>query len=223
MKTKHTLALAAAGLVLGTASAQAEGLYISGSLGATNLGHTIERRQATPGLPVPDNAAFARREATELSFGVALGYEHQLPNNPFFIGGEAFYNFETGNQRNVAGVLVTNIGLEASYGARVIGGFDVTDKFAFYGHLGYTQLEFDVVNSYTFAPPVRAASLSEGGISFGLGARYDVSEKISIFTDYTRIPDVNFAGLPEVAGGTGRVNPNSLDIDRISIGMRFTF
>lgn len=223
MKPKRTATLTTMALLLGTASAQAEGLYISGSIGSTQLGHTIERNQATAGLPVPDNAAISQVDTSDLSAGLAFGYEYQLPNQPFFVGAEAFYNFENGNTHNIAGVLVTDVSLNASYGGRIIGGFDVTPEFAIYGHVGYTQLDFDVTNSYTFAPPVRSASFSEGGISFGIGARYAFNDRMDVFTDYTRVPDVNFAGLPEVAGGTGRVNNNSLDTDRISFGLKFNF
>lgn len=50
-----------------------------------------------------------------------------------------------------------------------------------------------------------------------------MTDRVAIFADYSRIADVEFDGLPEVAGGTNRVNPNSLDFDKISVGAKFTF
>lgn len=226
MKTKLFAALASAGLAGlagGALPAQAEGLYISGSLGSTTLGHTLERNEATPGLPVPDVAGVSLSTATDVSAGLAFGYEFQANNSPFFFGAEAFYTFENSETRNIVGVLATDVSLDASYGARLIGGVDVAPKFSVYGHAGYTQLEFDVRNSYTFAPPVKTHSFSEGGFSYGVGALYHVNDRFSVFTEYTKIPDVDFAGLPEVAGGTGRVNPNDLSLDKVSFGVRMNF
>jgi len=223
---KHIPAVVAAATALTafvSAPAVAEGFYVSGNIGLTSLGHTLERNEATSGLPVPDSAGISRVQSDDASVGLALGYHHNFTNNNFFVGGEAFYNHENASTRNIVGVLGTDINLNSSYGARLIGGVNVTPKFSLYGHVGYTQLDFDVHNSYTFAPPTRDAGFNEGGVSLGLGALYAVNDRVSLFADYTKVTDVNFNGLPEVAGGTGRVNANSLDLDRISYGVRVSF
>ncbi len=222
--TYHRLAaLTAASLIAGAHAAQAEGFYISANIGSTNTDHTLTRSAFTPGLPVPDVGGVGRAETTDFSGGLAFGYEYDIPSTEFYLGAEAFYTFEDGNSRNIVGVLVTDVSLENTYGARVIGGVDITDQFSLYGHLGYTEVDFNVTNSYTFAPPVTRASRSEGALSFGIGAKYDVNDRIAIFSEYTKIPDVDFAGIPEVAGGTGRINPNSLELDKISFGVRLSF
>lgn len=120
-------------------------------------------------------------------------------------------------------MLSTQIDHKATYGARALLGANVTDKFAIYGHLGVAQVDFDLRNSYTFADPVKTGSFDETGIIFGFGTEYAVTDRVAIFADYSRIADVEFDGLPEVAGGTNRVNPNSLDFDKISVGAKFTF
>lgn len=224
MKRIPTVVATAATLTaFAAAPAMAEGFYASGNIGLTSLGHTLERREATPGLPVPDSAGVSRVQTDDASIGLALGYQHDFQNSNFFLGGEAFYNHETANTRNIVGVLGTDINLNASYGARAIAGVKVTPKFSLYGHVGYTQLDFDVHNSYTFAPPTRDANFDQGGLSLGVGALYAVNDRVSVFADYTKVTGVDFNGLPEVAGGTGRVNANSLDIDRISYGVRVAF
>lgn len=223
---KHFPAMVAAAATLTTfasAPVKADGFYVSGNIGLTSLGHTLERNEATSGLPVPDTAGISHVQSDDASVGLALGYQHDFANNDFFVGGEAFYNHENASTRNIVGVLGTDINLNSSYGARLIGGMHVTPKLSLYGHVGYTQLDFDVHNSYTFAPPTRDADFNEGGVSLGLGALYAVNDRVSLFADYTKVTGVDFNGLPEVAGGTGRVNANSLDIDRISYGVRVSF
>jgi len=212
-------------LTLGLLSgaAQAEGFYISGNISATTSGHTLERNSATPGLPVTDTAGVGFSQSTDISGGLALGYEQNIGNGPFFLGAEAFYNFEDGNSRNIVGVLATDVSLNASYGARILAGVEVAPKLSLYGHVGYTKLDFDLRNSYTFAPPVRQASRSEGAISFGAGARYAVSDDLAVFTEFTQVADVEFDGIPEVAGGTGRVNPNRISLSKVSFGIKYDF
>lgn len=222
MFTKLTTATGLTLLLLGT-TAQAEGFYISGSIIGTTQDHTIERNTAGTELPVPDVGGTSFVSETDLSGGVGLGYQQSFGNTGLFWGAEAFYNAEQGESRNINGVLVTDVELQASYGARLIAGAAVTDKFAVYAHAGVTEVEFDVTNSYTFAPPVTEASYSETGVSYGVGATYAIDDKVSVFAEYTQVDGITFDGIPEIAGGTGRVNPNSLDLSRTAIGVKYSF
>lgn len=212
-----TLAIATLG-----SAALADGFYFSGSLQGTTQDHGIERNTAGFELPVPDVGGSSYVSATDAALGIAAGYEFDLGSN-FFIGAEAFYNFENAGSRNINGVLVTDVSLESTYGVRLISGVDVTDKFSVYAHAGVTEAEFDVRNSYTFADPVRSGSFSETGFSYGVGASYAVTDRMSIFTELTQVDGIEFDGLPEVAGGTARENPNSLDLAKTAIGVKFNF
>lgn len=118
---------------------------------------------------------------------------------------------------------MTDVDLNSSYGARAIGGANINESFLLYAHAGLTALDFDVRNSYTFAPPVTNASYSETGASFGFGANYKISNSPSIFAEYTKVVGVDFDGIPEIAGGTGRVNPNTLSLNSASLGIKFVF
>lgn len=202
--------------------AYADGFYISGKIGASSLGHTIERAESTAGLPVADSNGVTSVEETALSAGVGLGYIHDL-NDQFFIGAEGFYNREDASTKNINGVLVTEIDLDATYGGRFIAGVRPTDRLSLYAHAGATVLDYDVNNSYTFAPPKASRSDTEVGFSYGAGADYKITDKISTFIEYTQIADVDFDGIPEVAGGTGRVNGNELDLSSVSMGLKYAF
>jgi len=209
-------------LILSAGTAQADGLYISGKVGASTLGHTIERNIGTTTLPVQDTSGVSSVTETGVSLGIGVGYTFDI-NEMLFVGGEAFYNYENASTRNINSVLVTDIDLEHTYGGRFIAGAHVTDKFSLYAHAGATVLDFDINNSYTFAPPVREASSHEVAFSYGLGADYKLDDNVSVFAEFTQIKDVGFTPIPEVAGGTGRINPNDLDLGRISLGVKYSF
>ena len=217
---KVTAISAALAAVMGSAVA-ADGLYVSGSLSAQTFGHEIERNTEA-GLGAPDQSFVTRTEDTGGAFGLALGYEQAI-NSSFYWGAEVFYNASDASSTNINGVLVTDIDIDSTYGVRGILGTNVTDKVQLYAHAGITQVDFDIENSYTFAPPVTSRSDEETAFSYGVGAAVAVSDAVSVFTEYTQIADVDFNGIPEVAGGTGRVNENTLDLSSVAIGVKFSF
>lgn len=198
--------------------------YVSGKISASTFDHTIDRdTEGFAGLPIPDTSGTTTADSTDFAGGVALGYQQNFGQDRFFAGIEGFYNFETGSSENINGVLITEIDLDASFGARVLAGVNATDRLSLYAHGGLTFLDFDVRNSYTFAPPVTNASETEETFSFGFGASYKVSDHISVFGEYTRTTDADFDGIPEVAGGTGRINPNDVNLDAFSLGLKYAF
>jgi len=197
--------------------------YLSGKIGASTLGHSIERNTAGFVLPVPDVGVVSSVENTDLSGGVAIGYQRNIFNDQLFLGLEGFFNFEDSSTRNINGVLITDIDLNYTYGGRLIGGVNVTKDFSLYVHGGVTVLDFDIRNAYTFAPPVRTRSSTETAFSYGLGGDYKLTDGISVFAEFTQIADVDFGGIPEVAGGTNRVNPNELDLRSVSLGLKYSF
>lgn len=224
--SKLTAALVAATLVAGAtmSSASVAGeFYVAGKISASTFDHTIDRNTEGFVLPVPDSGSTSTADSTDFAGGVALGYQQNFGQDRFFAGVEGFYNFETGSSENINGVLVTEIDLDASFGARVLAGVNATDRLSLYAHGGLTFLDFDVRNSYTFAPPVRNASETEETFSFGFGASYKVSDHISVFGEYTQTTDADFDGIPEVAGDTGRVNPNDINLNAFSLGLKYAF
>ena len=116
-----------------------------------------------------------------------------------------------------------DVDVNARYGGRALFGYDVTENFAVYTHGGLTWVDYDLTNSYTFAPPVTERSDTESSFSYGAGFSYDLTDSLSVVVDYTRVSEIDFLGIPEVAGNTLRENPNSLSLQTLSTGVRFTF
>lgn len=222
MNVKKTSLFVISSMALLPSLALANGFYFTGKLGASSLDHTIERRASTPGLPVADSSGVTSSEETDAAFGLGVGYTFDI-SEQFYASIEGFYNAETAETTNINGVLVTDIDLDATYGARLIGGVNATDKLSVYAHAGATVLDYDINNSYTFAPPRKSRSETDVGFSYGVGADYKLTDKISTFVEYTQITDVDFNGIPEVAGGTGRINDNELDLSSISLGLKYYF
>ncbi len=222
---KYLSGAAIAACTMAGSSAYAGGeFYVAGKLSGTSFDHTITRNTGGfAGLPVPDSSGVTTADSTDLSGGLALGYKHSFAEKRYFVAAEGFYNLENSSTTNINGVLVTNVDLDASYGGRLLAGVNATDRLSLYVHGGVTVLDFDVRNSYTFAPPVRTSSESEATFSFGVGAGYAITDNIGVFVEYTQTTEADFDGLPEVAGGTGRVNPNDLSLDAISIGAKYSF
>jgi len=218
-----TTVLALSSVFAGNAALAADGLYISGQIGSSKLGHTIERNTGGLALPVPDTSGTTLVEETEAEIGVAIGYLFSSANGKFYYGPEAYVNYESAETRNINGVLIGDVELNYSYGARLIGGINITNEFSVYTHLGVKVVDFDLGHSYTFAPPVRSESDSEVGFSYGVGAAYDVSDHVALFVDYTIANDIDFGGIPEVAGGTNRVDPNEIDLNTLSFGLKYSF
>lgn len=205
-------------------NADASGFYVSGKVGSTEAEHTIERNIGSGvALPVSDTSGVTSAHETNVSGGLAIGYEHDFMQEEFFVGLEGFYNVENTSTKNINSVLVTDVDINATYGGRMLVGINATDKLALYAHGGATALDIDIRNSYTFAPPVKTSSETEVGFSFGGGVGYDLSNNISVFAEYTRINNVDFSPIPEVAGGTGRINKNTLDYSNISLGVKYAF
>ncbi len=208
---------------LATTTAMAEGgLYVTGKTNTTTLEHSVTRSAATEGLPVADSNGSTFVDETDFGAGLGIGYEIGLTED-FFVAVEGFYNYESASTRNVNGVLVTDVDLNATYGGRVLSGAHITDKFSIYSHGGFTVLDYDVNNSYTFAPPTTSRSDTETGFSYGVGMDYKFTDRLSTFTEFTQISDVEFDGIPEVAGGTGTVNPNDLNTTSLSFGLKYRF
>jgi len=206
-----------------TNSAQAQGLYLFGNTSSSGLEHSIERSiDSNANLPVPDAGGVSNVTETDISVGVGVGYRVDI-NSDVYVAFEGFYDKNNNSSRNINGVLVTDIDLDSSYGVRLLAGVNVNDKFSVYAHGGYTELDFDIRNSYTFAPPVRNRSETKGALTFGVGADYKLDNNYSVYAQYSQTTDIDFDGIPEVAGGTGRVNPNDLDLSQLTIGFKYNF
>ncbi len=211
-----------AALMLGSlgvsVSALAEdGLYAGAKLKSSTFGHELQRN--TGAADNPSITTFT--EETDVAAGVFLGYKMHVTDDAF-VAAEVFYNSESASTTNINNMLQTHLELESTYGVNFKAGVDVTEKFSVYGIAGATWLDFDIHNSYPFAPPMRSGSTDEVGLSLGAGFEYQVDGAWSVKGEYVQVLDVNFDPLPEVAI-PGKINPNEVDYDSLSIAVSYSF
>ncbi|WP_164846982.1 outer membrane protein [Neptunomonas marina] len=217
--TKQVSALAFAISVAASTSAIASegGFYVGGQLQSSTFGHTIQRD--TGSATNPSITTFT--EESDAAFGIHAGYKHHLTSD-VFVATEVFYNAEGAETRNINNMLQTELELNSTYGINFKAGVDVTDKFSVYGIAGATVLDFDIHNSYPFAPPMRSGSADEVGLSLGAGFEYQIDDRWSVRGEYIQVQDVDFSPLPEVAV-PGKINPNDVDYSTLSFGVSYRF
>jgi len=215
--TLGSLALVLGGMALaGTATAK-DGFYIGGQVLNSSFGHTIQRD--TGSADNPSLTTFT--EETDVGFGIHGGYKMHVTDDAF-LAAELFYNSESAETRNINNMLQTELELNATYGINFKAGVDITERFSMYGIAGATVLDFDIDNSYPFAPPMRSGDATETGLSLGVGFEYQVNSDWSVRGEYVQVSDVDFDPLPEVAV-PGKINPNDVDYDSLSLSVSYSF
>lgn len=216
--SKQTLiALSIASAALSINAHAKDGFSIGSIASNATLTHTIERNTGSNTTP----SLSSRVEESDFAYGLSVGYQFHIADN-FFLGAEAFYQDQNIESRNLNNLLITELSLDNTYGVKLKAGVDITDKFSVYGLLGQTTLEFDVDNSYPFAPPTRSASRDVDELTIGFGAEYAVNDNWSISAEFSQLNDVSFDPIPEVAV-PGKINDNELDFSSISFGVNYNF
>ncbi|MCP4597963.1 porin family protein [Neptuniibacter sp.] len=210
-------ALMLGSLGISASALAADGFYAGAKLQSSTFGHELQRN--TGAADNPSITTFA--EETDVAGGVFLGYKMHVTDDTF-VAAELFYNSESASTTNINNMLQTQLELESTYGVNFKAGVDVTEKFSVYGIAGATWLDFDIHNSYPFAPPMRSGSTDEVGLSLGAGFEYQVDSAWSVKGEYVQVKDVNFDPLPEVAI-PGKINPNEVDYDSLSIAVSYSF
>ncbi len=200
-----------------TADAVNDGFYVTGFVGASSLEHSLQRNTGSNTTP----SITTQARETDTGYGLGLGYKLHVAND-IFVGAEAFYSSEDTKTTNINNLLQTEVTLESTYGFRLLAGFDITPKASVYGFGGSTVLDFDLRNSYPFAPPVRTASEKESAFTFGVGLAYAVTKNVSVTAEYAQINDVKFDPIPEVAV-PGKINRNELDLSTWKLGLAYNF
>jgi len=204
-------------LGFGANALAADGFYAGAKVQSSTFGHELQRD--TGDVSNPSITTFA--EESDVAAGIFLGYKMHVTDDAF-VAAEVFYNAENAQTTNINNMLQTQLELESTYGINFKAGVDVTDKFAVYGIAGATWLDFDIHNSYPFAPPMRSGSTDEVGLSIGAGFEYQVDNAWSVKGEYVQVKDVSFDPLPEVAI-PGKINPNEVDYDSLSIAVSYSF
>jgi opacity protein-like surface antigen len=220
MPSKHTkiaalLALSCASIFT-TAHAN-DGFSIGVTAGNGTFSHTIERNTGSNTTP----SITTRTEESDLGYGLTAGYKFNVSQDVFF-GIEAFYKEENIETRNINNLLITELSLENTYGVNFKAGINVNEKFSIYALLGQTTLDFDINNSYPFAPPLRDGDDSVDETTYGIGAEFSINDHWSVTAQYTQLNDVAFTPLPEVAV-PGKINDNEVDFSALTFGVNYNF
>lgn len=218
MKSKKLTGAVSALCILFSSSSFADsGFYIGSHVSNFTVGHSIDRDTGTNTTP----SILTLAEESDFGFGLNLGYKQQL-NEKLYLSGELFYTDQDIETNNVNNLLRTQLTVNESYGAKIKLGFDITEDFSMYGLIGSTTVDFDIRNSYPFAPPVREASEDVSEFTFGLGAEYAVTNHVSVTAEYAQFNDAEFDPIPEVAV-PGKINDNELDFSGFTFGLNYRF
>jgi len=210
------LASTASFMVVSQHAAADDGFYVSGSITATELGHTINRNTG-----LMDSASISSNvDNTDVGLRLGVGYKTHITNDTF-VAIEGFYSFENTSTESLNGMLVSSLELDASYGADLRLGYDITEKFALYALAGITVLDFENNTGYTFAPPMQELSATESGFTYGLGAELQITDKVSVIGEYRITSDVGFTPNADRVGSF--VNDNQLDHNALRLGVNYAF
>ena len=226
MRLSHLLASTAClvGMLTGAAHAD-NGFYVSGGLNSTTLNQNVTRNTGTNLPTSPDTGpanggSFSTNDRdTGASFYGAAGYRFEVLNDNFFEV-EAYYADETANTVNVNSLIVSEVELDQSYGLDLHMGKQVTDTFGIYGLVGVAQYDFDVTQSYTFAPPVDLVSAEETAFVYGAGVNIALTDRLSTFGEVRITNDLDYS-TPTDRGGI--TSSNELDLTVVRTGIRYSF
>lgn len=226
-KFKITAALAAItalslSLALPAQAQVKDGVFISGGVSSTTQ-ELNQSRNTGSNLPNVGPALGASGTVVDKDSGFGffggIGYKKQITPD-FFAAIEGFYSTEDASTTTINNVLVNQTDLDATYGADLRLGTNVTDKVAIYGLVGLTGFDLDSRISYTFAPPVDNVSNEEWGFVYGGGVEIGITDRISTFGEFRLANDISFE-TPTDRGDVRSVN--ELNYSVVRTGLRFSF
>jgi outer membrane immunogenic protein len=245
------LALVAGIASSGVASAEDwSGFYVGGDLGYSSgdasskvdlSGQwTIESTALQSGVR---NLWSTDLEPDGTSFGVHAGINHQLSNNVVF-GGEVGYEYMDVSASRLSPQTATPAGPSPTYApgnsVEAKGAFSARAKlgYSFENLLGYVTLGYSTVDVDASAEVISNGGYTKkgvgsdwvGGLSYGLGAEFKLSEAWSMRGEYQRVEldEISFATAYR-AGSTFVTPPynetvtQDLELNTIRIGVNYNF
>ena len=217
--TKKPLYISYAALaILSAQTAHAnDGFYLNSNITNSTFSHTIQRDTGTNETP----SITTRTEETDYGIGINLGYKFHVIDS-VYLAGEVFYTDQDIQTKNINNLLITELTLNNTYGIKGKLGFDINDKFSVYAAIGQTTLDFDINNSYPFAPPLTDDSADVDEITIGVGAEFMVTDNWGVTVEYAQLNDVSFDPIPEVAV-PGKINDNEVDLTSLTFGLTYRF
>ena len=156
------------------------------------------------------------------SFGV--DYKYAFNYEKFFLAPSVFYDHNalteevTLTAAPFTGVKLTN-NTKYSYGAKLLIGYDVTDKFAPFAIVGHSQTRSDGSSYGPGFAFVKESSTNEGMV-YGLGFKYSLNEKVDLNASYELTQFGLSSNLDGVVGGSDKLN-STYKVARIGASYRF--
>ena len=191
--------LIGAGMLAACSAAWAQGatkVYVGAALGQTKTKNACEGVPSTFTCDVKDNRAFKFFGGYQFTpnFALELGY-HDL-------GAVKASNGDTANLS----------ALELS----AVGSLPLANRFAVYGKLGVYngESQVDAVPVPAINPPPPSTGWTGGSntdLTFGIGARYELTNAVAVRAEWQRFPGLGGSRRPE------------LDVDVLSIGALLRF
>ena len=222
--TKSILSIALLAATVPVAMAD-NGFYVSAGVNATTVEQSLSRNTGTNLPTSPDTGAanggsFSTIDQdTGVGAFISGGYRFEFLDDAF-VEAEVFYADETAETENLNSLIISEVELKNSYGLDLHIGKQVTDTFGVYGLMGVAQYEFDVDQSYPFAPPTAFVSAEETAFVYGAGVDIALTDHISTFGEVRLTNDLEY-DTPIDQGGVRSIN--ELDLNVIRTGIRYRF
>jgi OOP family OmpA-OmpF porin len=189
---RYVLGLLAAAFIALPVAAQDAGVYIGGHIGQASAKDFCDG-VGGPGVSCEDS---------DTAWKALVGYQF----NRNFAVELGYINFGEVEARGPGGT----VSVEATaFDLMAVGSLPVVDRFSVYGKLGLYRGETDGRANTVLL--TASSSESNTDLTFGFGARFDISRNFAVRAEWQRYADV----------GGGDVGED--DIDVISIGALFRF
>lgn len=184
-------------LISSVAMAKTEGLYLGIDALAT-------RYEANVG----DGTIITENNQDDVSAGVGGNIKFAINMGGFFIAPGAFFNYNNASvsETYVSDNVKIREELEYSYGGKADIGFDITDKFAVFGTIGYQKNEHE--REVTILGDKDRSNFESDALIYGGGLKVSVSDHVDLsvayeYVDYNGDEDDNDVGAdsnnPQVA------------------------
>ena len=165
-----------------SASAFAQGVYVSGSAGLGIAASSV-RTDLDTALTAGGIKSIKSSMSDGTAMNAALGYEY----NPNFAAEVGYFDSGTLDY-TATGTGVASIKSETKvtgFQLAAVGTTPLNDKFSVFGKLGYSFLT--TKSNITIGTVKSAASAKNNGVGFGLGATYKLVDNISVKASYEMI------------------------------------
>lgn len=189
--------------------AQAEGVYLAGTIGRASI--DLERGEMDATLVSAGATGVSSRvDENDTHYGLAIGYAF----NPNFAVEAGYVDFGDARYRATFAGGNADADVEAhGWAVSVLGTMPLGDAFSIYGRLGGIQAKVEIDVNATGPGGTASGKASDRSWSmlYGIGAGYRVTEAIGVRAEYTRYDSL----------GGGDVGEG--DVDTWSLGLTYSF